>query len=93
MTMWMLSLLMLAAAQANIPAEHPRAWELYREVVEGKRSFTDLTPAQQRDVAAIHARVRAQEPNLNRDCERQWKRARTALDRATLALRCPETRP
>lgn len=93
MTMWMLSLLMLAAAQTSIPAEHPRAWELYREVEQGKRSFTDLTPAQQRDVAAIHARVRAQEPNLNRDCERQWKRARTALDRATLALRCPETRP
>lgn len=90
---WMLPLLMLAAAQTGIPTEHPRAWELYHQVIEGKRSFTDLTPAQQRDVAAIHARMRAQEPNLNRDCERQWKRAQTALDRATLALRCPETRP
>lgn len=93
MTAWILPVLMLAAAQAGIPAQHPRAWELYRQVIEGKRSFTDLTPAQQRDVAAIHARMRAQEPNLNRDCERQWKRARTALDRATLALRCPETAP
>ena len=93
MVEWMLPLLTLAAAQASIPAEYPRAWELYRQVIDGKRNFTDLTPAQQRDVAAIHARMRAQEPNLNRDCERQWKRAQTALDRATLALRCPETKP
>lgn len=93
MTEWILALLMLAGAQAVTPADHPRAWELYRQVVEGKRNFTELTPAQQRDVAAIHAAVRAQQPNLNRDCERQWKRARTALDRATLALRCPETAP
>lgn len=88
-----LPLLMFAGGQAGTPVEYPRAWELYRQVIEGKRSFTDLTPAEQRDVAAIHALRNPQRPNLNRDCERQWKRAQTPLDRATLALRCPETAP
>lgn len=90
---WILPLLMLAGGQIYMPGDNPRAWELYREVIEGKRSFTDLTSAEQRDVTAIHARRNLQRPNLNRDCERQWKRAQTPLDRATLALRCPETAP